>query len=87
MVLRRYHEGFDANDLVSAGITPVADVATIQRCREIIGKVRVEDAMFRYITGLVGATRNNRQLVLGASPRASIALLSVGKALAAMRGA
>jgi MoxR-like ATPase len=86
IVLRRYHDGFDANDLETAGVTPVADVPTIERCREIIRRVRVEDAMFRYITGLVAATRSHRQLVLGASPRASIALLSVGKALAAMRG-
>lgn len=85
-VLRRYHAGFDANDLGAAGIAPVADVPTIERCREIIGKVRVEDAMFHYITSIVAATREHRHLVLGASPRASIALLSVGKALAAMRG-
>ncbi|MDQ2686625.1 MAG: MoxR family ATPase [Armatimonadota bacterium] len=85
-VLRRYHEGFDANNLEAAGVKPVADVAAIRRCRKIIAQVRVEDAMFRYITNLVGATREHRSLVLGASPRASIALLQVGKALAAMRG-
>ena len=85
-VLRRYHEGFDANNLEAAGVKPVADVAAIQRCRRLIAQVRVEDAMFRYITNLVGATREHRSLVLGASPRASIALLQVGKALAAMRG-
>ena len=86
MVLRRYHEGFDANDLYSVGIRPVADAAMIQRCRALIKKVRVEETMFQYITRLVAATRDHRQLVLGASPRASIALLGVGKALAAMRG-
>ncbi len=85
-VLRRYHQGFDANDLVAAGIKPVADTETIQQCRAEIARVRVEDAMFQYITGLVAATRVHRQLVLGASPRASIALLQVGKSLAAMRG-
>ena len=85
-VLRRYHDGFDSNDLGAAGIRAVADVPTIQRCRAIIAKVRVEDAMFQYITRLVAATRDHRQVVLGASPRASIALLQVGKALAAMRG-
>jgi len=85
-VLKRYHQGFDANDLVSAGIQPVADVATIQRCRAMVAKVRVEDAMFRYISNLVISTREHRHLVLGAGPRASIALLQVGKALAAMRG-
>ena len=85
-VLRRYHDGFDANDLHSAGLQPVADSETIQRCRALIKKVRVEETMFQYITRLVAATRDHRQLVLGASPRASIALLGVGKALAAMRG-
>ena len=85
-VLRRYHEGFDSNALGSAGIAAVADVASIERCRALIKQVRVEDAMFQYITRLVAATRDHRQLVLGASPRASIALLGVGKALAAMRG-
>ncbi len=85
-ILRRVHAGFDANDLETAGVRPVADVAAIQRCRALIKKVRVEEDMFQYITKLVSATRDHRQLVLGASPRASIALLGVGKALAAMRG-
>ncbi len=85
-ILRRYHGGFDANDLAAAGVKAVADTETIQRCRDVIRAVRVEDAMFRYITGLVAATREHRQVVLGASPRAAIALLQVGKALAAMRG-
>ncbi len=86
IVLKRYHQGFDANDLETAGVRPVADVAAIERCRALIKTVRVEEDMFRYITNLVAATRDHRQLVLGASPRASIALLGVGKALAAMRG-
>jgi len=85
-LLRRYHQGFDANDLTTAGLTQVADMAAIVRCRQIIGKVRVEDAMFGYIAAVVAATREHRHLVLGAGPRATIALLQVGKALAAMRG-
>ncbi|MBV9848614.1 MAG: MoxR family ATPase [Armatimonadetes bacterium] len=85
-VLRRYHDGFDANDLAAAGVRAAADVPTIQRCRAEITKVRVEDAMFQYIARLAAATREHRQVVLGASPRAAIALLQVGKALAAMRG-
>ncbi len=85
-ILRRVHAGFDANDLQTAGVRAVADVAAIERCRALIKQVRVEEDMFQYITRLVSATRDHRQLVLGASPRASIALLGVGKALAAMRG-
>ena len=85
-ILRKYHEGFDANDLTAAGIQPVADAEAIMQCRAEIKRVRVEDAMFRYISALVLATREHRHLVLGAGPRASIALLQVSKALAAMRG-
>ena len=58
----------------------------IEECRRIIGKVTVEDALFKYITQLTASTREHRQVVLGASTRASIALLQVSKALAAMRG-
>ena len=45
-VLKRVHQGFDANDLASAGVKAVADVAAIQRCRALIKQVRVEEAMF-----------------------------------------
>lgn len=86
LVLRRIHDGFDPNDLTAAGLKPVADTEAILNCRKAISAVRVEDAMFNYITSLVISTREHRHLVLGAGPRASIALLQVGKALAAMRG-
>jgi len=86
LILRRVHDGFDPNDLAAAGLKPVADTEMILNCRKTIAAVRVEDAMFNYITALVVSTREHRHLVLGAGPRASIALLQVGKALAAMRG-
>lgn len=86
LILRRIHDGFDPNDLTSAGLRVVAHTDDILRCRKVISAVKVEDAMFNYITSLVAATRDHRHLVLGAGPRASIALLQVAKALAAMRG-
>jgi MoxR-like ATPase len=85
-ILRRIHEGFDPNDLTTVGIHPVTDGDAIQAARRTVSAVRVEESLFRYIVALVAATRDHRQIVLGASPRASIALLQVGKALAAMRG-
>jgi MoxR-like ATPase len=85
-ILRRYHQGFDANDLSTVDIRPVANADMIGRCRAAIGQVRVEDALFRYIILLVAATREHRHLVLGASPRAAISLLQVSKAMAAMQG-
>jgi MoxR-like ATPase len=85
-LLKRYHAGFDAGQLDTADITPVSDRAMIARCRSLVEKVKIEDALFKYIVLLVDATRSHRQLVLGASPRASIALLQVAKALAAIYG-
>lgn len=85
-ILRRFHDGFDPNDLTTVDIRPVADSDAIALCRREVKSVRIEDTLFRYITALVSATREHRQIVLGASPRASIALLQVSKALAAMSG-
>jgi MoxR-like ATPase len=85
-VLKQYHAGFDASDLDSVKIAAAADCETILRLRAIAAQVRVEESLFRYMAALTNATRNHRQVVLGASPRASIAMLQVSKALAAMRG-
>jgi MoxR-like ATPase len=48
--------------------------------------VHVEDNLFDYITKIIQATRSNKSLYLGASPRASVALLNGAKALATLRG-
>jgi MoxR-like ATPase len=40
----------------------------------------------KYISQIVTATRNNNALYLGASPRASLAIMTASKAMAAMRG-
>ena len=46
----------------------------------------VEDSIFNYIVGLATASRNSDELVLGGSPRASIALLLASKTYAALQG-
>jgi len=54
-------------------------IAAIAAVRETF----VEESVNRYVVGLLGHTRDNERLVLGASPRAGIALLRVAKARAA----
>mgnify|MGYP001569598625 CR=1 FL=1 len=49
-------------------------------------KVYVAEELFDYILGLVLHTRQHRRVYLGASPRAALALLRAGKALALIRG-
>jgi MoxR-like ATPase len=54
--------------------------------KDQIKKIHASDAILKYISQLVHQTRQNPALYLGASPRASIALLSGARALAAMSG-
>jgi MoxR-like ATPase len=48
--------------------------------------VYIEDSLIKYIASLVQQTRNSKAIFLGASPRASVALMQSSKALALIRG-
>jgi MoxR-like ATPase len=67
-------------------IQPVTDPSSFLAMRESVEHVYVDPDVRRYIVDLVGRTRQHRQVVVGASPRASIALLKLSKAWAAMHG-
>ncbi len=54
--------------------------------QNLVSQVLVEQHLLKYIAELIVATRNNQFLYLGASPRASIAILKSSKAFAAMSG-
>ena len=54
--------------------------------RETVERVFVDPDVGRYIVDLVGGTRRQRQVVVGASPRASLALLKLARAWAVMHG-
>ncbi|MCO6496972.1 MAG: MoxR family ATPase [Chitinophagaceae bacterium] len=54
--------------------------------RRSINKVRIDPQLVSYIADIVQTTRNSANLFLGASPRASLALLRASKASAAIRG-
>ena len=54
--------------------------------RNIINDVIIEPQLIRFIAEMVNATRNNPALFLGASPRASLAILKASKASAAIKG-
>jgi len=85
-LLARVHAGFDAHALAGAGLNPVIDRAALAAARKAVQQVTVSDAILRYITQIVIRTRGLPTLILGASPRASIALLECAKALAAING-
>ena len=85
-ILMNYHEGFDATRLEAVGVENVIDSISLQECQEEIQKITVEDSIFNYIVSLAEASRKSNELVLGGSPRASIALLLASKTYAALQG-
>jgi MoxR-like ATPase len=85
-VLRNHHEGFRPQSLEAAGVRAVLDAGGLQEMQAEVAAVTVEDKVFDYIYDLVKATRESNEIMVGASPRAGIALLNGSKALAALRG-
>jgi len=85
-VLQRVLGGFDASDPESFGVSPVMDAAGLATLRSAAARVRVEPSLVTYITTLVRATRDAPALTLGASPRASVALLKLAQAAALLDG-
>ena len=85
-VLARYHAGFDARHLEALDLEPVLTGTTLATLRAEWQAVAVDAGIFGYITALIRASRRSSDVLLGASPRAAIALLLGSKALAALQG-
>ena len=81
-------EMLDRRDVVDplAAVRPVTDAVTIERLVHLVRSVHAGHAVKRYVLALVSATRSSPSLRLGASPRASVQLLRVAKAIAALSG-
>ncbi|MEM2109381.1 MAG: MoxR family ATPase [Candidatus Odinarchaeota archaeon] len=70
----------------SADIKPLASPNIVIALQEYINKIYVDPSIISYIKDIVIKTRSDPQILLGASPRASIVLLNSAKALAAISG-
>jgi MoxR-like ATPase len=67
-------------------LSPVATAADVLRLSEAARAIYVEESLSRYVVAVLGYTRADPRLYLGASPRAGIALLRIAKALALAEG-
>jgi MoxR-like ATPase len=67
-------------------VRPLLDSERIQLLQEQVREVYVDGALRDYVVDISNATRNHRSVLLGASPRASLALLRGGQAYAALQG-
>ncbi|MEL6303963.1 MAG: MoxR family ATPase [Bacteroidota bacterium] len=83
-ILERKHEqkGAIEEDLISTVLTAKQIAEYQSKIKEIV----IEKNLITYIASIVNNTRTNANLYLGASPRASIALMEASKALAAIQG-
>jgi MoxR-like ATPase len=67
-------------------LEPVTDAGEIRKLIDIVGQVYVSEAVQRYAVAITTATRKSPELILGASPRATLHLVRAAKATAAMAG-
>ncbi len=67
-------------------LTPVTDAQHVAHMADVVRRLYASPSVKRYVVALVGATREDTGLRLGASPRAAIQLLRAAKSVAAMAG-
>jgi MoxR-like ATPase len=67
-------------------LKPVVTLADVLALKRAVEDVRISDELKRYAVDLVAATRTANGVQLGASPRASIALMKIAQALALFDG-
>ncbi len=85
-MLAAIDRGHPPDRLESSGIQPVMSLDQLLSARDSLSKVRADAAIIDYILKLIRATRKHELVVLGAGPRASIAMLTCAKAWALIQG-
>jgi MoxR-like ATPase len=80
-ILERFQEHDPLREL-----QPVANPEQITELQQARKEIRIARPVKEYIADIVRATRNNKSLRFGASPRGSLGLMRTGQALAALRG-
>jgi MoxR-like ATPase len=83
-ILKKFRNDFNSKILES--VNPVISAKDLKDFQELIEKIHIKDEILVYIATLIDNTRNNGDLTLGASPRASLAIMRSAKAIAAMNG-
>jgi MoxR-like ATPase len=83
-VLRSIHQFNGETDLTKM-ISKVVTTTQIIEFQNQVRQVLIDDKLFHYIAAIINETRMNSSLYLGASPRASIAVMNCAKASAAMK--
>ncbi len=84
VIIRGHHERKNKQPLNV--VQPVLSADQVRDLRSKVQDIHLEPNLIKYIARIVHDTRENQSLYLGASPRASIAILNASKAMAAVHG-
>lgn len=83
-ILSQFHN-LGSIDAMSA-VEPVLKGEVVVQIRKMVKDIVIEQRLLQFIAKLVHQTRNHKSIYLGASPRASLAIMNAAKAVAAMNG-
>ncbi len=83
-ILTQFH-AMGSTDVVKS-IRPVLKADQIETIRRQVKSLMIEEKLLQFIAGLIHQTRNHKSIYLGASPRASLAVMNASKAMAAING-
>ncbi len=83
-ILEGHHERKSGNAMDT--IPAILNATQIEAYQETIKTIVIAKNILEYIATLIDATRTNSYIYLGASPRASIAIMNASKAMAAIQG-
>lgn len=84
LIIRKFEQDFTNKQINNVNGVIKAD--DLKKCQEIVEKIYIKEELMDYIAQIIYNTRNNGDLFLGASPRASLAILKSSKAMAALNG-
>jgi MoxR-like ATPase len=83
-ILTQFHNM--GNTPVMDMVKPVLSGKQIIELRKQIRSLVIEERLLQFIAKMIHQTRNHKSIYLGASPRASLAVMNASKAMAAMQG-
>lgn len=83
-ILKRHEQRTDLVKL--SDVNPVLTKEEVLQLRSYMNDVVIDESLLLYITQIVQQTRSSRAVYLGASPRASVAMLQASKAYALLQG-
>lgn len=82
-ILSRQHNR--KSTLAIEEVRPILSAESLSVFQQLAQSVHLEETLMKYIAQIIHETRNNPMLFLGASPRASVAVLNAAKAYAALQ--